>query len=126
MDRITSYEFHCIFNRTSNTVDLKGKLSVDAIEEELAKAREACRNRYDKAESSRERRRLKSSVVQLGNLIEYGFARRAIYEGVRDPSGLIAMTLRYGKIEAKRRILAQRRAQIRSNSWRPMSGRYRR
>lgn len=126
MDSISSYEFHAIFNRTSDTVDLKGKLSVASIEEEMAKARESCRKRYGRAESSRERRRLKTSIVQLGHLVDYGFARRAIYEGVRDPSGLIAMTLRYGKIEAKRRILAQRRAQIRSHHWRPKSGRYRR
>ena len=126
MDSISAYEFHCIFNRTSDTVDLKGKLSVQAIEEEMAKARESCRKRYGRAESSRERRRLKTSVIQLGHLVDYGFARRAIFEGVRNPSGLIALTLNYGKIEAKRRILAQRRAQIRFNYRRPTSRRYRR
>lgn len=124
MDSISSYEFHSIFNRTSDTVDLKGKLSVQAIEEELGKARESCRKRYSRAETSRERRRLKTSVFQLNNLLQYGFAPRTIREAVFNPSGIVAMTLKYGKLEAKRRILAQRRAQIRFNWRRQTTRRY--
>jgi hypothetical protein len=126
MDSLSAYEFHCIFNRTSDVVDLKGKLSVQAIDDALVRARESCKKNYNKADSSRQRRRLKTSAIKLGDLIEHGFANRAVHEAIYNPSGLVALTLKYGKIEAKRRILAQKRAQIRANRYHSMSRRYRR
>jgi len=50
---------------------------------------------------------------QIDKLIEHDFAGRAIFEANRAPKGIIAMTLRYGKKEAKKRIIAQKRAEVR-------------
>ena len=113
MDSIPSYEYESIFYRAADSVDLKGKFTVRAIEDELVRARERCRRLYGRAETSRQRIRLKLAITQLNRLLEYGFAQRAIYEANINPRGLVAMTLKYGKAEVKRRILAQRRANIR-------------
>ena len=113
MDSMPSYEYYSIFNRTSDSVKLKGKFTVRAIENELIRARENCRRLYGRAETAGQRVRLKLAIVQFSRLLEYGFAQRAIYEANINPRGLVAITLKYGKAEVKRRILAQRRANIR-------------
>jgi hypothetical protein len=87
----------------------------EEIEEELVKARNYCEKRSDKATTRNEQTVYRSKKVGFENLIEYGFARRVIDEARIDPRGKIAMTLRYGYEEAKRRLLAQARAKIRVN-----------
>lgn len=114
MDSISSYEFHKIFNRVTDYIDLQGKLSEGEIEKELVKASKKCRRLRRKAETAQERAKLKRAAIGYDRLIEYDFPRRVIREAIMDPKGLVSMTLRYGKKEAKRRILAQKRAQIRS------------
>lgn len=113
MDSIPSYEFHEIFDRTTDVLDLEGKGTVSEIERALWRVREYCRRRYQRAETSRERARFKTAAVNYDNLLRYGFARRVIREAVSDPNGVIASTLRFGKIEARRRILAQRTTRTR-------------
>jgi hypothetical protein len=113
MDRISSFEFFRIFDRVSDTVDLSGKFTVAEIERELAKVRDYCARKYQEAESTRERARFKTDMVSFNNLILYGFADRTIREALKNPNGIIAMTLRFGKAWARRRILAQRRTQTR-------------
>jgi hypothetical protein len=51
---------------------------------------------------------------QTNKLLEHDFAGRAIYEANRNHKGKISLTLRYGRKEADKRILAQKRAEIRS------------
>lgn len=113
MDSISSYEFHKIFHRVSDYIDLKGKFTVEEIEEELRKARRKCENLRRKAETFQDRAKFKRAAIGYGNLLEYGFASRVVHEASANPKGIVGMTLKYGKKEAKRRILAQKRAQIR-------------
>ncbi len=108
-----NYEFADIFDRTTDNVDLKGKLTELEIEKALLQARESCRRRYHNAQTERERIQFKNAKVRYDNLLQYGFARRAIHEASLEPQGFISMTLQFGKVEAKRRILAQKRSQIR-------------
>lgn len=113
MDSISSYEFHKIFDRASDFIDFKGKFTVEAIEAELLKAREKCKKLRRKAETARERAKFRRAALSYGNLLEYGFASRAVQEAAINPKGIVGMTLKHGKAEAKKRILAQKRAQIR-------------
>lgn len=119
MDSMHSPEFHCIFNRTSNYVDLKGKFTERAIEKALWRAREYCRKNYRKAPTQGARIRLKRNIIQIDRLLQYGFAQRTIFEARLHPKGFVAMTLKLGKAEVKRRLLAQKRAQIRFRWPRP-------
>jgi hypothetical protein len=113
MDSISSYEFHAIFDRTTDHVDFRRNLSKDAIEESLNNAKNKCERLRNKATTFRQRRKLKRAAIQYQNLIEYGFPERCIQEAIDKPKGIVAMTLKYGKTEAKARILAQRKTQIR-------------
>lgn len=114
MDTLPSYEFHDIFDRTSDYIDLKGKCTVKEIEKELAKARKKCIDLRRNASNPRDRGKLKRAAIRYRILLEHGFADRTIREARNNPKGIIGMTLRYGKADARRRILAQKRTQIRS------------
>jgi hypothetical protein len=114
MDSIPIVEFHKIFRRVASCIDLKGKVTQKAIEKELIKARDKCLKHRRTAQTQAERAKFKRAAMGYDRLLEYGFAARAIYEAIRDPRGIIAMTLTYGYPEAKKRILAQKRAEIRS------------
>ena len=59
-------------------------------------------------------RQTRYRAEQIDKLIEHDFAGRAIFEGNIAPKGIIANTLRYGRKEALRRILAQKRAAVRA------------
>jgi hypothetical protein len=113
MDSIASYEFHKIFNRVSSRINLQGKTSANAIDQSLVTARDNCKRNYRETTNPILRVRLKNAVVGYNNLLFYRFSNRAMKEAIENPSGIIALTLRFGKIEAKRRILAQRNTQTR-------------
>ena len=113
MDSIPSYEFHAIYNRVSSYIDLQGKVTEQAINEELWKAREKCKKKYLEAENLFERTKYRNAVAGYGNLIRHGFANRVIEEASIEPNGYIANTLLYGRAEAKRRRDAQRRSRMR-------------
>jgi hypothetical protein len=113
MDSISSYEFHKIFVRVCGFIDFKGKFTVEEIEEELTKAGEKCKRLRRKAETAEERAKLKRAAISYGHLLEYGFAERAMHEASANPKGIVGMTLKYSYKEAKRKILAQKRARIR-------------
>jgi len=114
MDSVPRYEFHGIFHRVVRYIDLKGKFTSEAIAEALREAIEKCRKLRRKAETAAERNRLKHAAIGYARLIEYGFPERVIREANLNPSGIVGMTLKYGAVEAKKRILAQKRAEIRS------------
>jgi len=113
MDSVTRPEFHKIFRRVAGYIDLKGKFTEEAIEEELVKARDKCLKLRRKAETQQESAKFKRAAMGYDRLLEHGFAARAIYEANRNLRGIIAMTLKHGYKEAKKRILAQKRAEIR-------------
>jgi hypothetical protein len=112
MDSISSHEFTFIFVRTSEQVNLRGKLSSQTIAEKLNSVKNKCLEMRGIAKTSKTRSRLKRTAIQIGNLIEYGFHDRAIREARAKPNGIIAMTLKYGREEAKSRMLARKRTQI--------------
>jgi hypothetical protein len=113
MDSISSYEFHKTFDRVSSRINLQGKTSANAIDRSLVNARENAKYYYRKTTNPRLRAHYKNAIIGYGSLLHYRFSDRTIKEAIKNPNGIVAMTLKYGKIEAKRRILAQKRAQSR-------------
>jgi hypothetical protein len=113
MDSIPSYEFHAIFERTSQAIDLKGKYTEEEIEEELIRVRNKCKRLAEQAETRKKQAIYNSKKVAIEKLVEYGFPRRVIIEAQRDPKGKVALTLQCGYREAKRRLLAQARTKMR-------------
>ena len=113
MDEMPNFEFSRIFNRTSSHVNLQGKVTVQDINKELWKARVQCKKRYLEAGNVYERARYRNAVAGYSNLIRYRFANRVIKEALAEPRGFIASTLVFGKLEAKRRLDAQRKSRMR-------------
>jgi hypothetical protein len=114
MDSISSYEFHEIFDRVTVYIDLEGKCTEYEIQKSLEFARDKCRRLAEKAKTAKERNSLKRDAISYNNLVQNRFAARVIEEATNNPDGIIALTLLYGKAEAKQRILAQERARIRA------------
>ena len=114
MDSISRPEFAAIFDRISRNIDLKGCTSPLAIELELTEVRDRCKAKSKASTTKTERRKFGSRAEWLDTLIENDFAARAVFEALRNPHGIIAMTLIYGRQEARRRILAQKKAALRS------------
>jgi hypothetical protein len=113
MDSVSSPEFAGIFDRTSGKLKLQGRTSSDAINKKLNNVKNKCLEMRRVAKSSKVRARLKRTALQYQNLIDYGFAERTIREARAKPNGIVALTLIYGKEEAKARILARKKTQIR-------------
>lgn len=114
MDNVSRYEFHAIFDRVSATIDLKGCTTALAIELALREVR-------DKSKAKLKIHRAKVMGAEFGRkaewldtLIEKDFAGRTIFEARRNPQGPIAVTLIYGRKEARQRTEAQRRAALRA------------
>ena len=59
-------------------------------------------------------RQTRYRAENINKLMEHDFAGRAIFEANIAPKGIIANTLRYGRKEALKRILAQKRVAVRA------------
>lgn len=114
MDSISRPEFHEIFDRVSMTVDLKGCLSALEMERKLDEARDLCKAKTKIVKRRARKAKYGRRAEWLDTLIESDFAGRAVFEACRDPHGFLALTLKYGRSDARQRILAQRRAQLRA------------
>ena len=114
MDSVQRYEFHEIFDRFSRNVDLEGCMSALAIEQKMIEVRDRSKAKSKASATRTGRAKFGGRAEWLDTLIEHDFAGRAIFEAARNPRGIIAMTLKYGRQEAQRRILAQRKAALRS------------
>jgi hypothetical protein len=101
-----------MFHRLSMDVDLTGLTSALAIELALKEARSISKAKYKicRTEAVRERHGKRAEFLDV--LIEHDFGSRAIFESRVNPTGSIALTLKYGRQEADR-IIAQRRAEMR-------------
>jgi hypothetical protein len=114
LDSVSPHEFHKIFDRTSMDVDLRGATSAVRIDNYLKIARQQSKDRAKQAKQVIGREWYGIKTHKIDNLLEHGFADRAIYEALRDRKGMINLTLNYGRREALERIRAQKRAQIRA------------
>jgi hypothetical protein len=105
MDLLPDKEFNKVFNRISETIDLRGAGTPAEISKRLyRKIREI---EYDNRANPLAPLQLESKISPLKTLISEGFGRRTIAEAMADPHGKVALTLKYGRHQA-RRILAKR------------------
>ena len=114
MDSVSRPEFHEIFERVSANIDLKQCTNALAIEQKLKEVRDRSKVKFKTSKTRTRRIKLGRRTEWLDTLIEADFAGRVIFEASRNPRGKIALTLIYGRQEAQRRILAQRKAALRS------------
>ena len=120
MDSVSRPEFAGIFDRVSAVVELAGVKTPIRIENrmrvEIHRAKSIAKDIKD-ARLRRLRKHYWFRAEQLDKLKEHDFAGRTIYEAHRDPNGVIAQTLLYGREEAQKRIRAQKRAALRTRAF---------
>lgn len=98
-------------------VELKGATTGIAIENRLKIARHYAKIRAKTAKRAYARKFYGYKTEEIDKLVEHDFADRAIFEANIHPKGIIHQTLIYGREDARRRILAQRRAEIRGKAY---------
>jgi hypothetical protein len=113
MDSISSYEFHAIFDRVTDKISLQGKFTPEDIAQQLNETKKKCERQRHRTAKPRLRAKLRQEAIQYRNLIDYGFPERVITEAIVKPKGIIAMTLKYGKTNARQIILSRKKTQIR-------------
>ena len=106
MDFLPDKEFHKLFDRISDRINLEGAGSVREINERLNQRIQELEYRYGTDPLAP--LRAQGPISQLKALISGGFARRAIDEAIANPRGEIALTLKLGKKRAKE-ILTKRK-----------------
>ncbi len=110
LDFIPDKDFNIIFHRVSRKIDLKGAGTPAEINRRL-------KDKIYDYKALQKKRRLKPQVARrrisdLKKLIFRGFARRTIDEAVAHPQGKVALTLKYGRKEARKILLERGRKRI--------------
>ena len=110
MDFIPDKEFHPIFNRVSEVVDLKGAFSVDEVNERLERTIRGIKR-------SRRAGRLRKGRAgfiekNLKRLEKAGFGKAVIKQASENPRQIVALTLRYGRKKAKKILLERAKRRI--------------
>jgi len=105
MDFMPDIEFHILFRRISNTIDLEGCATPQEVNSRLKQRI----NEY-KAHGVTPFGNYVAykKIAALRNLVAGGFGRRTIAEAMAKPHGEVALTLKYGR-ETARRILTRRK-----------------
>jgi hypothetical protein len=112
VDSISSPELAKIFGRLPAAIELKGATDAAELERRMQFYIDVQRARAMIAKREKTKDANIWRAEQIDKLIEHEFPERVIREALRQPRGLIAQTLLHGKAEAKRRVLAYRRARI--------------
>jgi hypothetical protein len=111
--RMSSPELAKAFARLEEKVDLQGQTTAWLV----ARRMEYVIEKYKTVAKLHPKRRAEFMYMaeQLDRALENGFPEGVIREADKDPTGIIAQTLLYGREEAKRRVLVYRRARIQAN-----------
>jgi hypothetical protein len=115
MDFLPDKEFHPIFDRVSRKVNLKGAGSSAEINRRLKLKIDGYKYLQKKKalhvfEISKKEAKL--GIRDLKKLIFRGFGRRTIDEAIARPRGKVALTLIYGRENAKDILLERSRKRI--------------
>ena len=98
-------------------VELGGATTGIAIENRLKIARHYAKTKSKTAKIGYAKKFYGFKGEELDKLIEHDFPDRAIFEANLHPKGIIHQTLLYGREEGRKRILAQKRADIRAGAY---------
>jgi len=100
LDFLFDYEFRQIFNRISEKVDLRGANTPEEVNRRLHQKI----NEYPS--------RLSSGWISFFRKLIPSFGRRTIDQVIAKPSGIVALTLKYGRKTARRISLEQARNKL--------------
>ena len=107
MDFFPDKEFHKLFDRISQRINLEGAGSPTEINERLRQRIQELKYIYGNDPLAP--LRTQGPISQIRALISGGFARHAIDEAIANPHGEIALTLKLGKRRAQKILMKRRR-----------------
>lgn len=110
MDFMPDKEFHPLFDRVSRKVDLEGAGTPAEINERLKEKIEVYA--YLRKKKRLAPRAARRWISDLKRLMFAGFGRRTIDEAIANPRGEVALTLEYGRENAKEILLERKRKRI--------------
>lgn len=93
---------------------MRGATTAISIDNRLKVTRHYAKTRAKTSRRRYVRKFYGFKAEELDKLVEHNFADRAIYQANIRPKGIIHQTLLYGREEARKRILAQRRSYVRA------------
>ena len=98
MDSLTDKEFHKLFDRTSQEVELKGAYTPDEVHRRLRRKRREYREEGDR-----------KSQRNMEKLIASDFGQRVSSESLWDPNGFVGLTVQHGRKRAREILLRRAR-----------------
>lgn len=110
MDFLPDKEFHKAFDRISSKVNLKGATTASEINDRLKHKIFEIRSEY--APTPISYFQAEKRIAPLKSLIFSGFGRRAIDDAIAKPTGLVALTLKYGRAYAKHAVENRKKKRI--------------
>ena len=109
MDTIPDDEFIEIFERVSRTVHFGRSRSPQDVKNRIKRILRLQKKAYQTAKRQSTVKRFRSDYVHLRTLYVHGLHGRIWDEAVKDPGGLIDLTLDYGREKADKIMLERER-----------------
>jgi hypothetical protein len=107
MDDTEIFVFYMTFDGVSDVIDFRGKNTAEKIEAEFCKAKRKYEGYSKIAEKTQEKEQLKQVAANYDGLLKNDFASKMMVQAKEKPDGLIALTIRFGKKQAQKRIFSQ-------------------
>lgn len=115
MDTIPDEEFMGIFDRISETLNLKGSFTADEIDARMKRRENALKEARKVTESKSVHHRLTIAIKNFRKLRLNGhptFSEKVITVASENPHGRIKLTLLYGRKKAKEILLSRHKARV--------------
>lgn len=107
-------EFHGLFRREANAVNMKGCNSPEDIRDRIKAKRDAYKERKKQLkERGVYSKSLNRSLWQQKKLLDHGFPDRAINEAIANPRGMEGLTFKYGAKKAEEIMLHRKQTRRR-------------
>ena len=112
MDKIPDDEFIEIFDRVSIDVHFGRCRSPQDVKDRIKRVLSLQKKAYQTAKKRTTVRKYRREYTHLRNLYRHGFPDRIWEEAVRNPGGIVDLTLDYGREKARKIKLGRERRRI--------------
>ena len=112
METLPDYEFIEIFDRVSQVVHFGRSYSLKVVKKRIKRILRLQKKAYQTAKKSSTVRKYRTDYRLLRTLERHGFADRIWEEAVRNPGGIVDLTLDYGRDKATKIKLERERGRF--------------
>lgn len=112
MDKLPDYEFIEIFDRVSQVVHFGRSRSPQDVKKRIKRILNLQKKAYQTAKKRSTVRKFRSDYIHLRTLYRHGFHYRIWEEAVKNPGGIVDLTLKYGRDKARKKKLERERRHL--------------